>query len=371
VPLLAMDKNQNILFANGAAENYLKLKPADLINKSFYSVLDMSFPTPETYDSWIKLARNTKAVDNHNWERVRTKLTDNKTALQFDLAAFYNKDNPSGIETIVTLLDRTAAYDKEDNGLNFIAVAVHELRTPITLLRGYIEVFSDELQGRLSPELQDFMNKMQSSAQQLTAFVNNILNVARVESDQLSLQLSEAKWSDIVQSVSNDMAMRAKIMKKEITYEIPKDLPTVGVDRVSIYEVLSNLVDNAIKYSTGSQKIQVKSYLTKDGLIETVVQDWGVGIPESVLPNLFERFYRNHRTRVQIGGTGLGLYLSKAIVEAHGGNIWVRSKEGQGTMVGFSIQPYVMVAQKLKTSDNNGIVRQTHGWIKNHSLYRR
>ena len=96
-----------------------------------------------------------------------------------------------------------------------------------------------------------------------------------------------------------------------------------------------------------------------------------MGIPESILPNLFERFYRNHRTRNQIGGTGLGLYLSKAIIGAHGGHIWVRSKEGQGTTVGFTLQPYAIVAGKLKSDDNSGIVRQAHGWIKNHSLYRR
>ena len=133
---------------------------------------------------------------------------------------------------------------------------------------------------------------------------------------------------------------------------------------------MDELPDNAIKYSGDGQKIVVRSYLTKDGMIETTVQDSGVGIPENVIPNLFERFYRNHRTQSQVGGTGLGLYLSKAIVEAHGGHIWVQSKEGQGTTIGFTLQPYALVAGKLK-SDNGGIVRQAHGWIKNHSLYRR
>jgi two-component system, OmpR family, sensor histidine kinase VicK len=101
------------------------------------------------------------------------------------------------------------------------------------------------------------------------------------------------------------------------------------------------------------------------------VQDFGVGIPSSVMPNLFSKFYRDHRNRAQIGGTGLGLYLSKAIISAHGGNIWVQSKEGEGSTFGFTLMPYERLAEELKNSDNNEIVRGAHGWIKNHSLYRR
>jgi signal transduction histidine kinase len=89
------------------------------------------------------------------------------------------------------------------------------------------------------------------------------------------------------------------------------------------------------------------------------------------LPNLFTKFYRDHRNRAQIGGTGLGLYLSKAIIAAHGGSLWVRSKEGEGSTFGFSIMPYAQLAEEIKQSGDQGITRGAHGWIKNHSLYRR
>ncbi len=145
----------------------------------------------------------------------------------------------------------------------------------------------------------------------------------------------------------------------------------MAVDKVSIYEVLNNLLDNAIKYSGAGQRIVVSSKLTQDGMVETTIQDFGMGIPESVMPNLFDKFYRSHRSRAQIGGTGLGLYLSKAIVAAHGGQIWVRSKEGEGSTFGFTLQPYSQLADAQKNSDNKEIVRGAHGWIKNHSLYRR
>jgi len=247
---------------------------------------------------------------------------------------------------------------------------VHELRTPVTLMRGYIEAFEDELEGKLDPEMADFMHKMKASAQKLTTFVNNILNVARIESDQLTLKLHEEKWADIVAAAVSDMSLRARIAGIQILTEIPSNLPTVGVDRVSVYEVINNLVDNAIKYSGTGKKIIIKSYVGQDGMVETTVQDFGVGIPTGVVPSLFGKFYRSHRSKAQIGGTGLGLYLSKTIVEAHGGHIWVRSKEGQGSIFGFTVVPYTQLAEEQKTGDNKDIVRGAHGWIKNHSLYR-
>jgi signal transduction histidine kinase len=288
------------------------------------------------------------------------------------MAANYNKDSPTGIETIVTIFDHTTTYGQDDEAISFIALAVHELRNPLTMLRGYIDVFEEELDGKLSDELADFMRKMQVAAGTLAAFVNNILNVARIENDQLVLELSEQNWIEVVNGAIEGLKLRAQIHKKTIEFVHPTELPTVCADSVSIYEVLSNILDNAIKYSGEEQKkIIVSTILNKEGLVETTIQDFGPGIPSVLLPNLFEKFYRNHRTQSQVGGTGLGLYLSKAIITAHGGQIWVKSKEGEGTTFGFTLLPFSTATSKMKPGDNNGIVRGAHGWIKNHSLYRR
>jgi signal transduction histidine kinase len=213
------------------------------------------------------------------------------------------------------------------------------------------------------------MLKMRASAQQLMAFVNNILNVARVEEDQLELRLQEENWGQLLQSALDNLSLRAEVRGIKLELTVAPDLPTVGVDRLSIYEVINNLIDNAIKYSGTSKVIKVNTALAKDGLVETTIQDFGEGIPASIMPNLFTKFYRNHRNRSQIGGTGLGLYLSKAIVAAHGGNLWVRSREGQGSTFGFTVLPFEQAKDRGKPGDD--IVRSAHGWIKNHSLYRR
>ncbi len=370
LPLFVFNKDQLVTSASDSALAYCQLESAKLFGKPLFDNLNLEFHGNNTLESWIKDCQENKVTDTVYWQRVRVR-TANDEVRQCDMAAYYNRDNPSGTEFIVTLFDHTAEYDQDDQSLSFVAIAVHELRTPLTVLRGYVEVFEDELSDKLGDELKDFMHKMRVAADQLAAFVNNILNVARVEENQLVLHLDEDNWGNILKQAAETMSLHAQVHGKVIDCQIDPNLPTVGVDKVSILEVVNNLLDNAIKYSDKSQKIILKAALTKDGLIETTVQDFGVGIPSSVLSNLFEKFYRNHRTRGQVSGTGLGLYLSKAIVTAHGGQIWVKSKEGEGSTFGFTLEPYAQLAAELKNSNNTDIVRQAHGWIKNHSLYRK
>jgi signal transduction histidine kinase len=369
LPLMILDKNQTVLFANNAMCMYLERNPKDTIGQNVYSILDMSFNSSQTFDAWLKDAKTNAAVATKSWERVRIDVGEYRTRHQFDLAAYYNQGNPNGFETMMVFFDHSKRYAEDDQALSFVALAVHELRVPITLLRGYIEALEEELEGKMDPEMADFMRKMSAAAQTLSAFINNMLNVARVESNQLMLKLHEERWAEIVQAAVNDISLRAKLQGVEITTRVEDALPTVGVDRVGIYEVLINLMDNAIKYSRTGQKITVSAYKTNDGFVETTVEDSGAGIPTNIVPHLFEKFYRSHRSRSQVGGTGLGLFLSKSIVDAHGGKIWVRSQEGKGSTFGFTVQPFANLAEEQKTGDNKDITRGAHGWIKNHSMY--
>lgn len=371
LPLVVLDAAETIVFVNEAAALYIGIASQDMMGKNVYMVLDMSFPTEETFDSWLKAVKTKNATATSDWERVRLNVRDGHPARLFDLAAYYNRDNADHNETMMVLFDHTKQYSQEDQAVSFIALSVHELRTPLTLLRGYIEVFEDELGQGISPELQDFMLKMHAQAEQLTAYVNNILNVARVDDDQLELKLQSEDWSAVLKTAIEMISLRAKVRGITLKCRIARDLPPVGVDRLSISEVISNLIDNAIKYTGQSREILIETHLNQEGLIETTVQDFGVGISGSILPNLFTKFYRDHRNRAQIGGTGLGLYLCKAIVTAHGGDIWVRSKEGQGSIFGFTLIPYAKLAETAKLAGEQEITRGAHGWIKNHSLYRR
>lgn len=370
LPLIVLDKEEQIVYVNESAAKYVGRPADELTGQSVYTALDMSFASGETLESWLKASKGNAVTSDHKWERVRIGLPGQGDSLQFDLAGYYNQDNPLGYETLLVLFDHTEVYSQDDQAMSFVALSVHELRTPLTLLRGYIEVFDEELGPTLNSELKDFMKKMDASAQQLAAFVDNILNVAKIEDNQLTLQLHEENWQSVVENVVGDISLRAGVRGITIKTDIAPDLPPVAVDRYSIYEVVANLLDNAIKYSKGTNEIYVTAILNKDGLVETSVKDFGLGIDGSILPHIFDKFYRNHRNRAQIGGTGLGLYLSRSIVDAHGGQISVNSKVDEGSTFSFTVLPFAKLAEMGKTGDNNGISRGAHGWIKNHSLYR-
>lgn len=370
LPLIVLDKSDTIVYMNESAEKYFAVSPGEMNGKNVYTAFDMSFADDQTLQAWLEGSRKSSVTTHSQWERVRIGLPGQNNTKQFDLAAHYNKANPMGYETLLVLFDHTEVYSQDDQAMSFVALTVHELRTPLTLLRGYIEVFDEEVGPGLNPELQDFMKKMNVAAQQLTAFVDNILNVAKIEDNQLTLQLHEESWSDVLQAVVNDLQLRAAVRGVSIKADIAPELPSVAVDRYSIYEVVANLLDNAIKYSKGTKEVHVTAELDKNGLIETSVKDFGLGIDASVMPHIFDKFYRNHRNRAQIGGTGLGLYLSRAIVQAHGGQIWVNSKVDEGSTFTFTVLPYAKLAEQDKTGDTKGISRAAYGWIKNHTYYR-
>ncbi len=370
LPIVSISSENKIVFVNQAAEDYVGLHASQMVGQAFYDIFKLAFSSGNTFERWLEESRAAKAVDLAVWERVKL-LHEARPDLvkQLDMAAYFNKSNPYGNEVIVSFFDRTNTYEQDDRGLSFVALAVHELRTPITIMRGYIEVFEDEIADKLDDDHKRFMNNLKVSAESLGSFINNILNVARVENNQLELHLIETAWPEVLKQAVDTMSLRAAATNIKIVSSVAPNLPHVGVDHVGIYEVLTNLLDNAIKYSSPGGTITVESHL-KDGFVETTVSDTGVGIPTALLPHLFDKFYRSHRSKAQVGGTGLGLYLCKKIIEAHDGEIWVKTKENAGSTFGFKVQSWEALAQERKSSDNAGITRSAHGWIKNHSLYR-
>lgn len=367
-PLFGVDSAQNVTMVNNAGATYIGKLASDIIGKPLYDILNLSFQGEDSYADWLTSAKSSTVTATRSWNRVRH-VIDADNSKQFDMVASFSSGNQSGTESMIALFDKTEGYHKDDQEVSFVALAVHELRTPLTIMRGYIEVFEDELGPTLTPELTEFMHKMHASAQQLAAFVSNILNVARIEEDQLALKLRSENWADILKVAVDDLELRARVHGKHIELHVAENLPAIAADRISIHEVINNLVDNAIKYSGKAEKIIVDSKLNANGLVETSIQDFGMGIPESVMPQLFQKFHRSHKSSVQVGGTGLGLFLSKALVAAHGGNIWVRSKEGEGSIFTFTLVPYDQISSE-QIEGEDGIIRGAHGWIKNHSLYR-
>jgi signal transduction histidine kinase len=323
----------------------------------------------DSINNWLKSCEECKLNAERIWTRIPNRFPGEEDRKFFDVIASYQKD--ADPETVISTVDRTIDYADEEEDLDFVAFAAHELRGPITVIRGYLDVLDDELHDVLKDDQHELFHRLIVSTNRLSGYVNNILNTSRYDSRHLKIYLLEETVSGIYDVISDDMQMRAKTQNRLLSVQLPSDLPTVAADRSSMSEVFGNLIDNAIKYSNEGGLISVTAKKNGD-FVDFSVQDHGIGMPPAVVSKLFHKFYRSHRSRETVAGTGIGLYISKAIVESHGGTISVRSEDGRGSTFTISIPIYATVADKLKLTNNSniGMVSEGKGWIKNHSMYR-
>ena len=318
---------------------------------------------------WLKHARSEKIQEVKRWPMAVDRSGEKTVAC--DIIVRYNREESHQYELVIILVDRSEEYTRQEKQMEFIALAAHELRGPVTVMRGLIDILQQEVSPSLDSEYVTLINRMGVSTRQLAGYVDNILDVSQIDRDNFSVNASEGNWSEVVAQSTTDLTARAEAHHRKLSVVIDNNLPTVAVDGTSILHVINNLVDNAIKYSPEGGTVTVSAKLNED-MIETEIRDDGIGIPANVVTNLFTKFYRSHRSKQIVSGTGLGLYLCKAIVEAHGGNIWVRSTEGVGTTFGFTLPTYASLTNRAaQESDQYGITRTGHGWIKNHALHRR
>lgn len=332
--------------------------------------LALSFLNEESITEWVASIKDTSINAERRWQRVGTDHRYTKKQRFFDVVASYEKG--SAAETVIFLFDQSERYLPEEEDLNFIAFAAHELRGPITIIKGYLDILEHELADRMKGDEPELLRRLSISANRLSSYINNILNVAKFDRHHLQVHLYEDTVQNIYASIADDMQLRAKAQHRLLNVYIPADLPTVAADRGSISEVISNLIDNAIKYSFEGGLVEVRAEL-KGEFVEVSVIDNGIGMPVNVVNNLFRKFYRSHRSREAVAGVGIGLYICKAFVESHGGSISVNSRENEGSTFSFTLPIYATVADKLLEDGqlNQSLVRRGGGWIKNHSMYRR
>ncbi|OYX41300.1 hypothetical protein B7Y94_05295 [Candidatus Saccharibacteria bacterium 32-49-12] len=356
-----LDKASRITFANKAAPI--------AIDQDGTKRLNLYFNGSDNLDNWLVECEHNAVNAEKTWERIPNKLPDEDDRRFFDVVATYSKGAEA--EVILALVDRTAKYLTSEQDLDFIAFAAHELRGPITVIRGYLDVLQNELQEYLAPDQVELFHRLSISANRLSGYINNILNTSRYDRRHLRIRLAESTVDTVYDMIRDDMTMRAVAQNRLLSVKFPADLPTIAADPASLSEVFGNIIDNAIKYSSEGGAINVTA-VKKGDFVDITIQDHGIGMPGNVVSNLFQKFYRSHRSRETVAGTGIGLYISKAIVESHGGTISVQSEEGRGSIFTISIPTYQSVADKLQAGNNSneGIIGQGSGWIKNHSMYR-
>jgi two-component system, OmpR family, phosphate regulon sensor histidine kinase PhoR len=322
--LLLLDRNRKIYLANRAFKNLFGIKIelrgktvmealrvhelAELVERAETEkqVLDYELKLPDLSERWLQV--NAAVITNSAGEREGT---------------------------ILVFHDLTRLKQLERTREEFVANVSHELRTPLSLIKGYVETLLDG--ARDNPEVAvRFLKIIERNTQRLDLLIQDLLTISALESGRIKLTLQPVELRPLVEKIFSDLKPPASNKNIELADQLPMLTATADANRLE--QVLANLVDNAIKYGRPQGAVTVGGKKLDDGKLEIFVQDDGPGIPAEALDRVFERFYRVDKARSrEQGGTGLGLSIVKHIVQAHGGEVWVKSELGKGATFFFTL----------------------------------
>ena len=325
--LLIFDKEDNLLSINPKMEDFFEIKSKELIGENAKKLRKISILTP----LMEILGERIKRVYREKLE-LREDLI-----LEVSTISILREKEKTG--TLVIVRDITRERFVEKMKTEFVSITAHQLRTPLSAIKWTLRMILDGDVGKISKEQQSFLNKTYKSNERMIKLINDLLNVTRIEEGRF---LYNVQKEDIIDVIKKEITPLKEIaQRKGLKFEVnfPKEkIPKIDIDSEKISLVVQNLINNAISYTkSGSIKISFKFEKEKKWFLFSV-QDSGIGIPEVQQKRIFTRFFRAiSAVRAETEGTGLGLFIAKNIIEAHGGKIWFESKENKGSTFYFTI----------------------------------
>ncbi len=320
--LLVFDKENKLSLVNYQAEKFLNIKAGEVIGRSVLGLVSLS---------------NFKVLADLLGPEIkgifRKELTLDKNLI-VEVSTEPMMPRGEKLGTLVVLHDISREKMVERIKTEFVSLAAHQLRTPLSAIKWTLKMLLDGDLGGITEEQRDFIEKTYQSNERMISLINDLLDVARIEEGRYLYKPAPADFGEMASIVVN--YCQEEIARKKINLDFKKPkikLPKVSVDVEKIELAIQNLLENAIKYTSSGGKIAVSLEYDKDKKeITFSVKDTGVGIPQDQQSRVFTKFFRGANVmRMEVEGSGLGLFISKNIVEAHGGKIWFESKEGQGT----------------------------------------
>ncbi len=234
-------------------------------------------------------------------------------------------------------LDITERRRIEDMKTEFVSIVSHEFRTPLTSIKGFVDLILEGDTGEINEVQKEFLEIAQVETNRLAALVTDLLDVSRIEAGRIELRMEPLSISEIINATITSLQPQATEKAVAVTVHLSEESLKVKGEHGRVNQILLNLLSNAIKYNRQGGQIDIVVSRDK-GMAQIDVVDTGVGIPEADIPMLFTKFYKAGATAaVSTGGTGLGLFIAKSLVELHGGRIWVKSEEGKGSTFSFTL----------------------------------
>ena len=314
--VIAFDMKGNVTYINPAAKQMLELRDTDdNFAKVFSKYEDVNME---------------KIIYLENWTSSEMKIENNQGSMNLFFVPFKDEINrPTGV--MVVIQDITEHVKLDDMRKEFVADVSHELKTPLTSIKGFSETL---LEGDCDKETEKhFLTIINDNADRMEKLVQDLLTLSRYDSKKNKNSIVEFDLGELAKKCTEKFEIEVRKRNQSLECFVTADVPPVQADKDGIERVIINIISNSVKYTPNGGKINVYiGYVHNDAYVK--IKDTGIGIPKDDLDKVFERFYRVDKARSRkLGGTGLGLSIAKEIIEQNNGNINVSSKVGQGTEV--------------------------------------
>jgi two-component system phosphate regulon sensor histidine kinase PhoR len=325
--VIMVDLSLNVILANSAAKKVLGKPAAKKINFK-----DLSDKIKGSVDISQALSYY---VHNGTPLNIKEVLIEDRYFRLF-MSPVRDIVNKIFIGAVIVIEDITEQKKLDKMRTEIVSITSHQLRTPSTIIKGNLEMVLGGDVGSISDQQKELLEDTYLGNQRMIRLINDLMDVAKIDEGKFKISLESAQLEDVVRDVVKILEPLSKERHVSLNYNYPSvALPPVKINRQRVTQVIQNIVDNAIKYSCGNNNGSVSVEVQEDAkFLEVIVKDNGIGIPEAEQDKMFERFSRgSNSTKLDPGGgSGLGLYIAKAVVEQSGGRIWFESKENEGTI---------------------------------------
>lgn len=335
--VFAVNLKGEVIIFNQVAEKLVGLKKDLVIGQRYEQVMQFyNSKTKENYGSFInKVLLEGKSV---SLPTDSVLITSAKAEIPVAVNSSPIK-NQRGIIVggIVVFRDITHEKEIEEIRTDLISIASHQLRTPLSEIKGLISLLDDNIAGALNPKQKEYLELLSVANERMINLVNDLLNVSRIEQGRIQLNFQKVNLGTLSADICKSLQVTAKQKKQNLTLTIDQNIPFVSADPEKTKEIISNLVENALKYTPDGGTIAVR-VTAANNACWVLVKDNGVGVPKAKQKDLFQKFSRLENPLSQkTTGTGLGLFTVKQLVEKQNGHVWVESDEGKGSTFGFAL----------------------------------